>query len=206
MEPDNRWSDMQRLEGWVGESRVNLIRLAAILLFYGHHLINVMFFPETLELPVNYHALVTLLVLSWALVVVLLHLCLSRRWNPPFLKYAVTLWDVVFITLILLMGQDTRSMLPVLFFLVILAAVLRLSLRLVYVATLATIAAYLFYLGHFKYWQQLPEERLLDRPQQIIVILALGAAGFLAGQVVRQAQRLVQGYPVIVVEGKERVS
>lgn len=206
MAPEQRWTDMQRLEGWVGESRVNLIRLAAILLFYSHHLINVIFFPATLDLPANYHALVTLLVFSWALVVVLLHLCLSRRWNPPFLKYVVTLWDIVFITLILLLGQDTRSMLPVLFFLVIVAAALRLSLRLVYVASLASIAAFLFYLGHFRYWQQLPEEQMLERPQQIIVILTLAATGFLAGQVVRQAQRLVQGYPVIVVEGKERAA
>jgi hypothetical protein len=33
--------------------------------------------------------------------------------------------------------------------------------------------------------------------------LATGAAGLLAGQVVRQAKRLVQGYPVTVEDDKE---
>jgi hypothetical protein len=35
------WADAQRLEGWAGETRVNLIRAAAVVAFYGHHLANV---------------------------------------------------------------------------------------------------------------------------------------------------------------------
>ena len=43
----------------------------------------------------------------------------------------------------------------------------------------------------------------VPRPSEIVFLLSLGAAGLLAGQVVRQAQRLVQGYPVTVEDEKE---
>ena len=33
---DERWADARRLESWAGEARVNLIRAAALLVFYGH--------------------------------------------------------------------------------------------------------------------------------------------------------------------------
>jgi hypothetical protein len=45
--------------------------------------------------------------------------------------------------------------------------------------------------------------RMVPRPSEIVFLLSLGAAGLLAGQVVRQAQRLVQGYPVMVEDNKE---
>ena len=35
------WTNAQRLEGWAGEIRVNLIRLVALVAFYGNHLVNV---------------------------------------------------------------------------------------------------------------------------------------------------------------------
>jgi hypothetical protein len=46
----------------------------------------------------------------------------------------------------------------------------------------------------------MPDAERLSRPNQIIFELALGGAGLLAGQMVRQARRLVEGYPVTVVE------
>ena len=41
MASDERWADARRLEAWAGEVRVNLIRLVAVLAFYGHHLVNI---------------------------------------------------------------------------------------------------------------------------------------------------------------------
>jgi hypothetical protein len=37
----------------------------------------------------------------------------------------------------------------------------------------------------------------------VIFLLGLAVAGLLAGQVVRQARRLVRGYPIVVVDGEE---
>jgi hypothetical protein len=192
-----RWSDAQRLEGWAGEIRVNLVRLAALLIFYGHHLFNV-FIVRDASITPAYHRAVTALVLAWSAEVLLLYFCLARRWVPPWLKFAATAADVVLITALLVLTHDPHTVLAVLYFLVIAAAALRLSLPLVYFATLGSMAGYLFFLGYVRFWLDVPAEQRLARPAQVIFELALGAAGILAGQVVRQVRRLVEGQPAVV--------
>jgi hypothetical protein len=194
------WTDARRIEGWAGEARVNLIRLAAVLVFYAHHLLNVYVLQDDPAYAGAYHVDVTLLVLAWATAVLVLYACLSRRWVPPALKYVASAWDTVLITALLTAAGDPRNVLAVLYFLVIIAAALRLSLRLVQVTTIGTMAAYAVFLGYDRFWLDLPDEQRLPRAQQIIFLLALGAAGLLAGQMVRQARRLVRGYPVTVAE------
>jgi hypothetical protein len=197
------WADAQRIESWAGEVRVNLIRLVALVGFYGHHLVNVYLYRDDPSTAGRYHTAVTALVLAWASGVLVLHVCLTRRWVPPWLKYAATAWDLVLITALLVLGRDPRSMLSVLYFLVIGAAALRLSLLLVYAATLGALAAYLFFLGYVRFWLELPAEQRLPRPQQVVFLLGLAVAGLLAGQGVRQARRLLAGYPVIVADSQE---
>lgn len=204
MNADHSWSDAQRLEGYAGEVRVNLIRLAAIVVFYGHHLVNVFLIQDDPALHGGYHATVTVLALAWAMAVLAIHFCLSRRWVPPALKYVATAWDLILITAVLVVGRDPKSMLAVLYFLVIIAAALRLSLPLVYFATFGAMAAYLFYLGYVRFGLHVEDKDRLSRPQQIIFLLALGAAGLLAGQVVRQVRRLIQGYPIRVADEQEK--
>lgn len=200
MSSDPSWNAAQRLEGLAGEARVNLIRLAAILAFYGHHLVNVFVIRDNPSLQGAYHTVVTSLVLAWALTVLIVHYCLMRRWLPAGLKYVVTAWDVLLITTLLMVGGDGRSMLAVLYFLVIVAAPLRLSLPLVWTATLGSMAGYAFFLGYVRWRLELPIEQRTSRPQQVVFLLALGAAGLLAGQFVRQCRRLVHGTPVPVEE------
>jgi hypothetical protein len=205
MNADNSWSDAQRLEGYAGEVRVNLIRLAAIVVFYGHHLVNVLLIhQDEPSLQGSYHALVTALALAWAMAVLAIHFCLSRRWVPPALKYVATAWDLLLVTALLIIGRDPKNMLAVLYFLVIFAGALRLSLPLVYAATLGAMTAYVFFLGYLRFGLHLSDAERLSRPQQIIFLLALGTAGLLAGQVVRQVHRLLQGYPVRVVDAQEK--
>lgn len=198
-----KWADAQRLEGWAGEIRVNLIRLIALVVFYGHHLINVYLVRDDPTPEGTYHATVTLLVLAWAAEVVILHFLLARRYCPPALKFVATAWDILLITLLLMLGRDPWTMLMLLYFLVIVAAALRLSLPLIYAATLGSMAAYLFFLGYVRFWLDLADDRRLPRAQQIIVLLALGATGILAGQVVRQTRRILNGYPVQVLDAPE---
>jgi hypothetical protein len=206
----DRWQDARRVEGWAGEARVNLIRVAAILAFYGHHLANVYVFEDEPAVQGAYHAVVTMLVIAWTAAAAVLQLCLTRRWVPPSLKYVSTLLDVVLTTVLVAVSPDgPRSALTVLYFLIIASAALRLSLPLVYVAALAAMGAYVLLLGHYTYFvigaERYYERRDLrvPRSQEIILLLALGAAGILAGQTVRQARRLVRGYDVIVAEGPE---
>jgi hypothetical protein len=203
------WVDARRLEGWAGEARVNLIRVAALLVFYGHHLLNVYVFQDDPSLRGRFHFSVSALALSWSVMAFVVFYCLARRWAPPALKYVATAWDLGLITLLLAEGDGPRSPLLVLYFLVIVAAALRLSLPLVYLATLGSVLSYLLLLGGYAWYQIGWEEYYsnsavrIPRPTQVIVVLALGTAGFLAGQLVRQAHRLVRGYPVRIASPRE---
>jgi hypothetical protein len=209
---DERWADARRLEGWAGEVRVNLVRAAALIVFYGNHLLDVHVYgrdrsPEAMA----YHAQVTIIVIAWVLAVFLLHGCLRRRWVPPGLKYAATFWDVAMISALLTVSPDgPRSPLLYLYFVVVAASALRLSLPLVYAATLGVMLAALLVMGYYVYYRVGREAYYAEgslyrvaRSSEIVFLLAVGAAGLFAGQVVRQARRLVRGYPVRVVEARE---
>jgi hypothetical protein len=194
------WASAQRIEGWAGEERVNLIRLGSLLVFYGQHLLNVYLFRDDPSIQGDYHAAVTALMLAWAAEVLGVHYCLSRRWVPPALKYVTTAWDTLLVTALLFLGRDPKPTLSALYFLVIASAALRLSLPLVYAATGGCMVGYVFFLGYLKYWLNLTDGQRPSRPQQAVFLLALLVAGFLAGQVVRQARRLLAGHPVIIVQ------
>ena len=207
-EVEDRWADARRIESWAGEVRVNLVRLAALIAFYGQHLVNVYLSPNDPSLTGAYHLAVTSLCMAWSIVALMLYVCLSRRWLPPGLGYAATAADLVLITALLALGGDPRSPLLVLYFLVIAAAPLRLSLGLVNAAAIGSVLGYLFLLGHhivrvgYERYYSNPELRI-PRTHEAIVVLGLATAGVLAGQVVRQARRLALGYPVAVGEAKE---
>jgi hypothetical protein len=207
-----RWDDARRLEAWAGETRVNLIRAAALVGFYAYHLLNVFVLTDDPTLRYAYNLKVTSVVLAWALAVGALHVCLSRRWVPPALKYATTFWDLAMASALLLADKAAGPHSPLIFlyFLVIAAAPLRLSLRLVSAATLGAMGTATLMMGCYVFaligstdyyaagslWQ-------VPRPSEIVFLLSLGAAGLLAGQVVRQAKRLVQGYPLTVEDDRE---
>ena len=193
MASDDLWQDTRRIEAWAGEVRVNLIRLAAIIAFYGNHLVQVYLLRDDPAVDRSFHITVTALALAWAMAVLALHICLSRRYVPPALKYVAVSWDIIMVTALLIVTGTPRSPLAVLYFLVIASAPLRLHLRLVYLASLGSMAAYVLFLGYYKYFmvgveRYAKDPERLSRTNQAIFVLALGAAGLLAGQMVRQTQ------------------
>jgi hypothetical protein len=182
---ETRWTEIRRLEEWAGETRVNLVRVVALVGLYGQHLVSWEWFRGSWLTP-SYHATVTALVIAWAFLVVALRYFLARGAPPPWLKYAVTAWDTLMVTVLVIVSGGVNRTLVTLYFLVIAAAPLRLSLSLVWCATAASVVGYLVLLGHAKWYE--PAQRL-PRQQQVIFVLALLVAGLLAGQVVRQARR-----------------
>ncbi len=218
-----RWADARRLEAWAGEARVNLLRAASVIAFYGQHLLNVYAFHDDLGFAeaaprAAYHVAVTAITLGWALAVFVVYVCLSRRRVPPGLKYAATVWDLALVTALLCLSPDgPRSSLIFLYFAVLAASPLRLSLRLVQVTTFGTWAAALLMMGHYVYvrvgtdrYYAADSPYRVARSSQVLFLLAPGVCGLFAGQVVRQARRLVEGPSVIVRgpggEGGERAA
>jgi hypothetical protein len=207
----SRWEDVRRLEAWAGEVRVNLIRTVALVVFFAYHLIHVHFLDTALR-GSRFDAVVTVVVLAWALGVAMLHALLSRRLVPPALKYVATAWDLTMISVLLLADSKggPHSPLVVLYFLVIAAAPLRLSLPLVYAATLGAMLAATVMMGGYVFavvgttdYYDPSKGYQVPRTSEVIFLLALGTAGLFAGQVVRQARRVAEGYPVRVVEERE---
>jgi len=202
----DRWDQVRRVEEWAGEVRVNLIRLAGIVLFYGRHLVEYLLAAPDSPVRGVYHLRVTWVAGAWAAAVVLVRYQLARRVVPPWLKYATTAWDLFLVTLLCTLAGGPRSPLMLLLFLVVAMAPLRLSLRLVYATTAGAILAYLAVLaiyawgkvGYEKYYAT-PELRI-PRSEEAIHVLALLVAGLLAGQVVRQARRIAGGYAVSVAD------
>jgi len=202
---DTAWLDMRRVESWAGEIRVNLIRLIAIVLFYGRHLIQV--FMSAPDAPVRgkYHLQVTAIAVAWGAAAIALHIRLSRRQVTPALKYAAVAWDAIMITLLCAIAGGPTSPLVLLYFPLIAMAPLRLSLRLVYLTTALAMLGYLLLLGHYawyvigfhKYYAT-PELRL-SRKTEAIVLICMLVCGLLAGQVVRQARRIASGHLAVTV-------
>lgn len=186
---DIPWTAAGRVEAWAGEFRVNVIRLVAIVAFYGHHLFNQFLLRQ--EFPPRYSLTVGAIAIVWAVGALALHVALSGRWMPSVLRYAAVTFDLIMTSCLLVVSDGPGSPLVVLLFLVVATAPLRLDLRLVWTATILALLAYGFVVGHAT-WKR-PEWRI-PRRQQVIVALAITAAGFLAGQQVRQARRFALDY------------
>jgi hypothetical protein len=196
------WAAAERLEGWAGEMRVNVVRVAALIVFYAQHLLNFYVLKE--GMTPEFHTAATALVLCWSAEVVICHLCLTRRWVPGWLKYATTIWDLVMVTALIVLSREPRSPLTLLYFLVIASVPPRLSLRLVYVATIGAGTGYLVALAYYVYVvvgiaQYYKDVTLrIPRSAELIMLLSLATAGFLAGQAIRQMRRLVIGRAVTI--------
>lgn len=191
------WDQSLRPEAWAGEIRVNLIRLAAIVLFYGRHLIE--WFLSAPDAPIRgrYHLAVTGVVLLWTVLALLLHGWLSRRYFEPWMKYLAIAVDGLMITLLCILAGGPRTPLVLVYFGLIASSPLRLSIRAVYFATAVAMAGYLVLLGHYA-WYQIGFRRYyatpglrIPRSEEIITLLAMLVCGLFAGQVVRQIRRIV---------------
>ena len=203
------WAAARRIESWAGEIRVNRLRLAAIIVFYVRFLIDFYVNRGNRASLGKYYLFVTLIVLAWAALVLWLHWALSQRRMGEKLKYISVIWDLAMVTLLGIVARTPQTPLMLLYFIVIASAPLRLSLRLVWVATLGAMVGYASVLAYYAWWligwdkyYSTPELRI-PRSTEVIWLLAMGVAGLLAGQVVRQMRRISAGYAVAMgQEGK----
>jgi hypothetical protein len=190
-------ADRTAVERWAGEARVNLVRLTALIAFYAYHLFDVYQNRDNPAYTPDYRAAVAAVAFGWAGVVVVAHAWLRRGQTPAVLPVLTTLADAALVTaLVTVSGGPQSTPLVLLYPLVVAAAPPRLSVRLVWVATLAAAAGYLVALGHYVFvrvgtaaYYSDPAVRI-PRAQEAVTLLAILTAGLLAGQAVRQALRL----------------
>ena len=96
------------VEAWAGEVRVNLIRLLGLVVFYSHHLIQYQWIKDDVWRNADYHNAITALVVAWGGMVGLIHLVTMPRQGQLqptryklWMKYAITLMDLLFIFLLI---------------------------------------------------------------------------------------------------------
>jgi hypothetical protein len=189
-----------------GEARVNLVRLAALIAFYGYHLVYAVASGDP-SVGGTFHLAVTALAMVWAVGVAALYFLLRRGRPSDVLAYLVTAWDLLLVTALVLLAGGPRSPLVVLYFLVVAAAPPRGRAPLVYWATLGSVAAYLFLLGHYAFvvvgpqrYYASPELRV-PRTQDAVTLLALLTAGLLGRQAAGGQARAPGGEWSAVVAG-----
>ncbi len=190
-------TDLLHEEQLRGEQRVNDIRAVALIAFYAQHIISFYYLQDNGISP-QFHRTVTLIVAAWFMAIFAIHHVLGRRWMPPYLKYGAALWDLAMCGLLMALGDGPRSGLLILLPLIAAASAVRISLGLVWFSTLGAMLTYLVVLGHYAFikvgasaYYNTAGMRI-PRSQQLIVLIAIGAAGLLAGQACRQARRLLQ--------------
>jgi hypothetical protein len=204
---DRQWFIVGRWQEYAGEARANLLRVAAIGAFYVIELTNYhgldfgpLQMPATVEQ--RFHATVTALAVAWVLVALATLLCLRIHIFPAALKYVTTGCDVVLLTTILTVADGPRSPLVVGYFLIIVLSTLRFQLRLVWCATLSSLAGYLFLNGYARWFAAADRQLSVPRYQQLIVLLALALTGITLGQVIRRVRALAEEFLQRLGNGK----
>lgn len=207
---DRAWYIAQRWQQYDGEVRANLLRIAAIGVFYLLHLWNYLGSQGRLPdwgflqlakagvIDRRFHLLATLLALSWAMAAAAVHLCLRNRVFPRWISAASTTFDLVMLTCVLSISSGPRSPLVVGYFLIIVLAALRFSLPLVRLATVGAAVGYVCVLGVAKWPERFGRDATAElsvpRYEQLVMLAAFILCGVFVGQVVRQARSVAEEY------------
>lgn len=178
-----------------GEIRINLIRTFTILVIYSYHLVNFLWLSGG-EVSNSFHARVTTLAIAWSCMVALLFWMARYGQITPRVQLLAALGDVLMVTGLVITAAHASSVFVAFYLLVIASSALRQSLRIVYVTTLAAVIGYGISLAYYVYVIVGSDVYYSDaalrvpRDTQVIFVLVLLTAGFLAGQSVRQFKRL----------------
>lgn len=214
---EREWFIVQRWQAYEAESRANLLRIIAIGAFYLVHLwsycsaqgrlpnFGFLQLADAGEVNKQFHVLVTLLAVAWAMLALGILLALQQRIFPRWLPYFSTGCDIAMLTGIICLGSAARSPLVAGYFLILVLATLRLSLPLIWFATAGSALAYLCVLGCAKWPDRFGLEKLVGaiptdlrvpRYHQVITLLAIVLAGVMLGQVVRRVRRVAEEFAV----------
>ena len=196
---DRQWYIVGRWQEYEGEGRANLIRILAIGAFYAIQLVHYYGFAErdpgspAFRQTVAFHQAATALAVAGSLISLALLLCLRRHIFPSLLKFVSATGDVVLVTSLASIGAGPFSPLVSIYFLIIVMAGLRFSLRLVWCSTLCSLAGYLFLVG-LRDDKWFDADHVVPPVEQIMTLACLGLTGIITGQIIRRVRGLADEY------------
>jgi hypothetical protein len=198
-----QWFIVGRWQEFDGEWRANLVRTACVAAFYavellGYYGLNFGWLQVEQSFTKEFHLTISALAAAWIIVAFGTFYCLRMHIFPAALKYVTTACDIVLLTAMLVAASGPRSPLVVGYFVILAVAGLRLQLRLIWCATLGSMAGYLFLLGFAKWhdtWLNLPHRDLtVPRYAQLVTLLALAMTGIALGQTIRRVKAMAEDY------------
>ena len=197
---ERQWFIVGRWQEYDGELRANFLRIVGIGAFYVVELLNYyglnlgFLHLEPVGENAKFHQVVTLLAAAWAMLALATLYCLRMRVFPAYLKFVTTGADIAFMTGLLMIADGPRSPLVIGYLLVIVLAALRLQLRLVWFATLGTMAGYLCLLGYVKWFDQRVPNLSVPRYYELIFLIGLALTGIALGQLIRRVRAMAEDF------------
>jgi hypothetical protein len=195
------WKAFLQWRAQEAELRVNFTRILAVGGFYIihllHHYSSALPLLGFLELGAGgkvspaLHIAVTAIAAAWIAWALLVQSSLRQGLLPGWMPAASTVLDIVLLTAMVILGSGARSPLVCGYLLVIMLAALRLNLRLVWLSAAGSLLGFLVVLGCSRWPRGFLLEHdlpIIPRYQQFMFLLAIVAAGVIAGQWVRHAQ------------------
>jgi hypothetical protein len=211
---DRAWYVVQRWQQYEGEARANLLRVAAIGVFYLLHLWNYLGsqgklpdwgFLELEKADVvdrRFHILATLLALAWAMAAAAVHLCLRSQVFPRWISVASTAVDLMMLSLVLGISSGPQSPLVLGYLLIIVLSGLRFSLPLVRFAAIGAAIGYACVLGVAKWPERFGRDDALDirvaRYEQLVMLAAIVLCGVFVGQIIRSVRHAAEKFAIRV--------
>jgi hypothetical protein len=192
------WRIAVRWQEYDGELRACLVRVLAVVLFYGIFLTQYRTLAAQ-EGGTLLHQRVTVIALAWLLLSLGTVLSLLARMLPAWLKYLTTMIDVALLTTLCGIGHGPNSPMVLGYFLILSMAALRFRIGLIALATLASIAGYMALVGSRDgVW--LDSDHTTPVLQQSITIASLVCVGWVLGQCIYVARRVAMSYQVRTAE------
>ncbi|MEZ6069133.1 MAG: hypothetical protein R3C10_02440 [Pirellulales bacterium] len=191
---ERQWFIVGRWQEYGGEERANLIRIAAIGAFYLVELVNFHWFGGGSDELRVFHNQATALALAWVFTALGVAYCLRSGVFPAALKFLSTGVDLVLLTALADASQaGANSPLVFAYFVVISLAGMRLSLRLVWFATVGAMLGYLYLVGHSDpVW--FDADHTVRPVVQCLALLSLAFSGIVLGQIVRSVRSIADDY------------
>lgn len=203
---DRQWFIVRRWQTYASELRVLLLRVIAVVILYGCQVAHFFSLSEEGQVAnLSFQRVATGAAVLLIVVSLLVLLLVLKRILPVWLPFLTTAVDLVAIALLVgIAGGPMATSLTGAFYLVIAMAGLRFDLRLVWLATLGAMAAYMGTVGVVDdSW--FDANHVVPLVQQGVSLACLGGTGIVVGQIVRLARPLAQQYHdrLIHVEAKE---
>jgi hypothetical protein len=191
-----QWFIVGRWQEFEGESRANLLRIAAVGAFYIVQLLQFYVFAKGDPLQLPFHRQATAVAVAWTMVGLAVMLCLRMRVFPAALKYASTACDVLLLTALTSLANGPFSPLVLAYFLIIALAALRFSLGLVWFSTMASMLGYWLLVGleDMQSSRWFDDKHVVAPATQLITLLSLAITGIVMGQVLRRVRAVAADY------------